>query len=140
MEVRRIRADGGAAGGSEWVPLAEGDAESRFVEVVQVLGANGVNVCYGLATRKSPQLERQGCCAACHAPACGLKVERKRGRKGVQLMAIQIEHERVFFGGDADVQFNIHGLPDSAGVVTVQAGRHQQTVTVNGSTGEVTVP
>lgn len=61
VEVRTIRADGGAVGGS-WVPLDEADAESGFVEAVQALSADGVNVYYGVATRKR-RSGRKGDCA-----------------------------------------------------------------------------
>jgi prepilin-type N-terminal cleavage/methylation domain-containing protein len=34
------------------------------------------------------------------------------------------------FGGDAVLQFNGHGVPDTGGFVTIQSGAHQETVTV----------
>lgn len=43
------------------------------------------------------------------------------------------------FGGDAEVIFDIHGVPDSGGQVVVEVGSWQSTLTLDASTGEVTV-
>jgi Tfp pilus assembly protein FimT len=44
------------------------------------------------------------------------------------------------FGGDAALQFSGFGMPDSGGVLTLQAGSTVKTVTVVAGTGAVTVP
>lgn len=44
------------------------------------------------------------------------------------------------FGGDSQVIFDLHGLPDGGGVVTVQSGSQQQTVTLSADSGKATVP
>lgn len=43
-------------------------------------------------------------------------------------------------GGDALVQFNMHGVPDSGGVITVSSGGQQQTVSIHATSGVATVP
>jgi prepilin-type N-terminal cleavage/methylation domain-containing protein len=44
------------------------------------------------------------------------------------------------FGGDSDVIFDLHGHPDSGGVVTVQSGASQRTVTLDAESGKAIVP
>jgi prepilin-type N-terminal cleavage/methylation domain-containing protein len=43
------------------------------------------------------------------------------------------------FGGDATVIFSGFGRPDSGGIVTVQSGSHQCTVTLDADSGKVEV-
>lgn len=43
-------------------------------------------------------------------------------------------------GGDAAVQFDRYGKPDSGGVVTVQCGSTLQTVSLDAETGRATIP
>ena len=43
------------------------------------------------------------------------------------------------FGGDSTIVFDGYGQPDSGGSVTVQAGAHQKTVTVDAESGKVDV-
>lgn len=43
-------------------------------------------------------------------------------------------------GGDSDVQFDRYGQPDSSGTITVAAGTHQQTVTIDPDSGRATIP
>ena len=43
-------------------------------------------------------------------------------------------------GGDANVVFDLHGLPDSGGTITVQSASQQQTVTLDAESGKATVP
>ncbi len=43
-------------------------------------------------------------------------------------------------GGDADVQFDRFGNPDSGGVITVAAGGFQQTVTIDPDSGRASIP
>ncbi len=43
-------------------------------------------------------------------------------------------------GGDSDVQFDRFGQPDSGGTITVAAGTHQQTVTIDPDSGGATIP
>jgi Tfp pilus assembly protein FimT len=44
------------------------------------------------------------------------------------------------FGGDANLQFNNFGFPDSGGLVTLRSGAAQQTVTIAAGTGAVSIP
>ena len=46
----------------------------------------------------------------------------------------------VNFGGLSSVIFDGYGLPNSGGTVTVRSGSLTQTVTVNGTTGNITIP
>lgn len=46
----------------------------------------------------------------------------------------------VAVGGDSDLVFNLHGRPDTGGVITVQSGTQQATVTIDAESGRVTVP
>ncbi|MGE3316528.1 MAG: Tfp pilus assembly protein FimT/FimU [Planctomycetaceae bacterium] len=43
-------------------------------------------------------------------------------------------------GGDETVVFNQFGVPDSGGVITVQSGVFQQTVTIDSATGKASIP
>ncbi len=43
------------------------------------------------------------------------------------------------FGGDADLVFDGHGMPDSGGAVVIQSGPYQCAVTVDASTGQAAV-
>ena len=43
------------------------------------------------------------------------------------------------FGGDAQVVFDIYGVPDSGGQVVVASGDWQKTITLDAETGAVTV-
>lgn len=43
-------------------------------------------------------------------------------------------------GGDMRLVFNAFGLPDSGGTITVQAGRFQQTVTIDPESGKASLP
>lgn len=43
-------------------------------------------------------------------------------------------------GGDADVQFDRYGKPDSGGTITVESGGYQETVTVEPETGKASIP
>ena len=45
----------------------------------------------------------------------------------------------VDFDGDSTIVFDGYGQPDSGGSITVQAGTHQRTVTVDAETGKVDV-
>ncbi len=45
----------------------------------------------------------------------------------------------VDFGGDAEIVFDGYGNPDSGGMVLIQAGHRQKTITVDGDSGRVTV-
>ncbi len=38
---------------------------------------------------------------------------------------------------DADIEFNAFGIPDSAGLITVQAGRYRQTISIANESGRV---
>ena len=44
------------------------------------------------------------------------------------------------FGGDADIIFDVFGVPDSGGSVVIQVGNHVRTVTVDAITGRATTP
>ena len=44
------------------------------------------------------------------------------------------------FGGDADIIFDVFGVPDSGGSVVIQVGNHVRTVTVDAVTGRATTP
>ena len=44
------------------------------------------------------------------------------------------------FGGQSSVIFDGYGMPNSGGTVTVTSGTLSQTVTVNGTTGNITIP
>jgi len=44
------------------------------------------------------------------------------------------------FGGGASVIFDGYGMPNNGGQVTVTSGNLSQTVTVNATTGNITVP
>lgn len=39
--------------------------------------------------------------------------------------------------GDTDIEFNAFGIPDSSGLITLQAGRYRQTVSVANESGRV---
>lgn len=43
-------------------------------------------------------------------------------------------------GADSDVQFDRYGKPDSGGLITVESGGYQQTVTVDPETGKASIP
>jgi type II secretory pathway pseudopilin PulG len=43
-------------------------------------------------------------------------------------------------GGDSDVQFDRFGKPDSGGSIIVESGGFQQSVTIDGDSGRVTIP
>lgn len=65
-------------------------------------------------------------------PTQGYLVNLQAGGSGVVINAVD-------FGGDADVTFDAHGLPDSAGSITVRSGQCTATVTLNVDTGRLTV-
>ncbi|MCH7886096.1 MAG: hypothetical protein IIC01_12725 [Planctomycetes bacterium] len=44
------------------------------------------------------------------------------------------------FGGDAELIFDVFGVPDSGGSVVIQVGNHVRTVTVDPVTGRATTP
>jgi prepilin-type N-terminal cleavage/methylation domain-containing protein len=44
------------------------------------------------------------------------------------------------FGGDAEVVFDVHGVPDSGGTVQIQVGPFTQTVDLEPQLGKVTIP
>lgn len=52
----------------------------------------------------------------------------------------QVNVTTAVFGAGADLVYDLHGIPTSGGVVTVQSGGYTQTVTVNADTGNVSVP
>ncbi|OHB66542.1 MAG: hypothetical protein A2V70_05315 [Planctomycetes bacterium RBG_13_63_9] len=43
------------------------------------------------------------------------------------------------FGGDADVVFSGHGLPDSSGAVVIRSGNYQQTISLDQESGTASV-
>lgn len=43
-------------------------------------------------------------------------------------------------GGDADIQFDRFGKPDSGGTITVASGGFQQTVTIDADSGKASIP
>ena len=43
------------------------------------------------------------------------------------------------FDGDGDIEFDIHGVPDSGGSVDIQVGNHVRTISVNPNTGKARV-
>ncbi|MBN2477588.1 MAG: prepilin-type N-terminal cleavage/methylation domain-containing protein [Pirellulales bacterium] len=45
----------------------------------------------------------------------------------------------VDFGGDNDLIFDGHGLPDSEGEISIQSGSHEKTILVDPNTGEANV-
>jgi len=44
------------------------------------------------------------------------------------------------FGGNKEIVFDGFGVPDSGGVVIVQVGNYQKTITVDAETGQASVP
>lgn len=46
----------------------------------------------------------------------------------------------VALGGDENVQFDRFGRPDSGGVITVESGGYQKTVTIDPETGKAFIP
>jgi type II secretory pathway pseudopilin PulG len=66
-------------------------------------------------------------------PASGLNVNLRSYSSSVSLAS-------AAFGGDAAIQFNAYGVPDSGGTATVSCGSYSQTVTVAAGTGGVSVP
>ena len=42
------------------------------------------------------------------------------------------------FGGDAELVFDGYGIPDSGGTIVVEAGQHQQTISIDAASGEPT--
>jgi Tfp pilus assembly protein FimT len=68
--------------------------------------------------------------------------DRRSGAFTVALKDIVLKARLVSanFGGDAVLQFNSFGMPDSGGVLTLQAGGAVKTVTVVAGTGAVTIP
>lgn len=44
------------------------------------------------------------------------------------------------FGGLSSVIFDAYGMPNNGGTVTVTSGTASQTVTLNGTTGNITIP
>jgi hypothetical protein len=51
----------------------------------------------------------------------------------------EITNVAVNFGGTASVSFDGYGQPSSGGTVIITGPRHQCTVTLNGTTGQITI-
>ena len=51
--------------------------------------------------------------------------------------AAQLVSAEFAAADDTDIEFNAFGIPDSAGLITVQAGRYQQTISVASESGSV---
>ena len=52
----------------------------------------------------------------------------------------QVSVNSVDLGGDTEIIFDGHGVPDSGGTIVVEAGGHQKTVNIDAETGKASVP
>lgn len=65
-------------------------------------------------------------------PAIDYSVKLEQGPYRAQIISAN-------FGGDAEVVFNGYGVPDSGGSIVISSGSVQRTITLNATTGGVTI-